>query len=322
MPYKTGQLGEVLETALTERDTQLQETEFPEIMINEALPLDFNLDLSLEYVEFGITNASGDVRDGIIGNKTNSLKTLNADVTFQKAPVAVWGKAEVWSELEVKKIARLGIDIIKMKQDVLYANAMATIQYAGFLGHQGAKGQEGLLNGSLVPHGTDSTKTIAAMTAQEFIDFVLGAYNRAWAASEYRIQPTHIAMDASDMVLALSKFDTGGVIVGVDTLPLSAFDKIISALRKTSQNDNFNITFVRVPSNYARNIVTGKARLAVYTSDANYVEMKVHSPEVLQVRQRDLLTYESGYLSGFSGALWKQPKSAVYVDYAVTPATP
>jgi Uncharacterized protein conserved in bacteria (DUF2184). len=322
MAYISGQYGEVLQEALTERDTQLQETQFPEIMIAEALPIDFNLDLALEYVEFGITNASGDVRDGLIGNKTNSLKTLDADVTFQKAPVAVWGKAETWSELEVQKIARLGIDVVKMKQDVLYANAMATIQYAGFLGHQEAKGQEGLLNGTSVPHGVDQTKTIAAMTAQEFIDFVLANYNRAWAASDYRIQPTHIAMDAADMITALGKFDTGGVIVGVDTLPLSAFDKILAALRKTSQNDNFNITFVRVPSMYARNIVNGKARLAVYTSDSNYLEMKVHNPEVLQVRQRDLLTYESGYLSGFTGALWKQPKSAVYADYAVTPATP
>jgi len=322
MAFISGQLGEVLNEALTERDTQLQETQFPEITIAEALPIDFNLDLALEYVEFGITNATGDVRDGLIGNKTNSLKTLDADVTFQKAPVAVWGKAEVWSELEVQKIARLGIDVVKMKQDVLYANAMATIQYAGFLGHQEAKGQEGLLNGTQVPHGTDQTKTIAAMTAQEFIDFILGAYNTAWAASGYRIQPTHIAMDAADFMVAAGKFDTGGAVVGLDLLPLSALDKILAALRKTSGNDNFSIQFVRVPSNYARNIVTGKSRVAVYTSDANYIEMKVHSPEVLAVRQRDLLTYESGYLSGFTGALWKQPRSAVYVDYAVTPPTP
>lgn len=322
MPYLSGQYGEVLQEALTERDTQLQETQFPEIIIADALPIDFNLDLELEFVEFGITSANGSVKDGIIGNKTNSLKTLDADVEFRKAPVAVWGKAETWSELEVKKIARLGIDLVAMKQDVLYANAMATIQYVGFLGHDEVKGQEGLLNATDVPHGTDQTKTIAEMTAQEFIDFVLAAYNRAWAASGYRIQPTHIAMDAADMIVALGKFDTGGVIVGVDTLPLSAFDKILAALRKTSQNDNFNITFVRVPSNYARNIVSGRTRMAVYTSDSNYLEMKVHNPEVLPVRQRDLLTYESGYISGFTGALWKQPRSAVYVDYAVSVDAP
>ena len=318
MPFITGEYAEVLETSLTERDTQLQETELPEIMIADALPIDFSLDLALEYVEFGVVDVAGSVKDGLIGNKTNSLKTLDADISYQKATVATWAKAATWTELEVKKIDRIGLDVVKAKQDALYANAMATIQYAGFLGHQDARGQEGLLNGTGVPHGTDSAKTIAAMTAQEFIDFVLAAYNKAWAASGYRIQPTHIAMDAADFMVAMSKFDTGGAVVGLDLLPVSAMDKIMAALRKTSGNDNFTVTFVKVPSNYARGIVTNKTRLAVYTSDANYIEMKVHTPEVLAVRQRDLLTYESGYMTGFSGALWKQPKSAVYVDYAVS----
>ena len=318
MPFITGEYAEVLEQSLTERDTQLQETELPEIMIADALPIDFSLDLALEYVEFGVVDVAGSVRDGLIGNKTNSLKTLDADISYQKATVATWAKAATWTELEVKKIDRIGLDVVKAKQDALYANAMATIQYAGFLGHQDARGQEGLLNGTGVPHGTDSAKTITAMTAQEFIDFVLAAYNKAWAASGYRIQPTHIAMDAADFMVAMSKFDTGGAVVGLDLLPVSAMDKIMAALRKTSGNDNFTATFVKVPSNYARGIVTNKTRLAVYTSDANYIEMKVHTPEVLAVRQRDLLTYESGYMTGFSGALWKQPQSAVYVDYAVS----
>lgn len=318
MPFITGEYAEVLEQSLTERDTQLQETELPEIMIADALPIDFSLDLALEYVEFGVVDVAGSVKDGLIGNKTNSLKTLDADISYQKATVATWAKAATWTELEVKKIDRIGLDVVKAKQDALYANAMATIQYAGFLGHQDARGQEGLLNGTGVPHGTDSAKTIAAMTAQEFIDFVLAAYNKAWAASGYRIQPTHIAMDAADFMVAMSKFDTGGAVVGLDLLPVSAMDKIMAALRKTSGNDNFTVTFVKVPSNYARGIVTNKTRLAVYTSDANYIEMKVHTPEVLAVRQRDLLTYESGYMTGFSGALWKQPQSAVYVDYAVS----
>lgn len=319
MPFLTGEYAEVLEASLTERDTQLQEVELPEIMISEALPIDFSLDLSLEYVEFGVVSVAGSVKDGLIGNKTNSLKTLDADIEYQKATVATWAKAATWTEQEVKKIDRLGLDVIKAKQDALYANAMATIQYSGFLGHKDARGQEGLLNGAGVPHGTDSAKTVAAMTAQEFIDFVLAAYNKAWAASGYRIQPTHIAMDAADFMVAMSKFDTGGAVVGLDLLPVSAMDKIMAALRKTSGNDNFTVTFVKVPSNYARGIAANnKTRLAVYTSDANYVEMKVHSPEVLAVRQRDLLTYESGYISGFSGALWKQPQSAVYVDYAIS----
>lgn len=320
MAFTPVELTSILEESLTERDTQLQETELPEITVQDALPIDFNLDINAEFFEFGITKVQGSIRDGLIGNKTNSLKTLDADIEYRSAPVAVWAKAATWTQQEVGKIARLGVDVVRTKQDALYANAMATIQYAGFLGHQDAKGQEGLLNSSAVPTGTGVNKTIAAMTAQEFIDLILNAYGKAWAASGYRIQPTHIAMDAEDFMTAMSKFDTSGAIVGVDLLPLSAIDKIMAALRKSSGNDNFTVEFVKVPSQFARGITTGKARIAVYTSDANYVEMKVYSPTVLEVRQRDLLTYESGYLAGFTGALWKQPQSAVYVEYNVTPA--
>lgn len=320
MAFTPVELTSILEESLTERDTQLQETELPEITVQDALPIDFNLDIDAEFFEFGITKVQGSIRDGLIGNKTNSLKTLDAEIEYRRAPVAVWAKAATWTQQEVGKIARLGVDVVRTKQDALYANAMATIQYAGFLGHQDAKGQEGLLNSTAVPTGTGVNKTIAAMTAQEFIDLILNAYGKAWAASGYRIQPTHIAMDAEDFMTAMSKFDTGGAIVGVDLLPLSAIDKIMAALRKSSGNDNFTVEFVKVPSQFARGITSGKARIAVYTSDPNYVEMKVYSPTVLEVRQRDLLTYESGYLAGFTGALWKQPQSAVYVEYNVTPA--
>ena len=319
MAIETGVYAGVLEEALTERDTQLQEKELPEIVINEALPIENESDLFLEYVEYGVTSVHGSIDDGLIGNKTNSLKTIDSDIEMFKATWAHWGKAATWTEAEAAKVAKVGIDAVKFKQDALFNNGMATIQYAGFLGHKQAKGQEGLLNGSQVGVSATINKTIAAMTAQEVIDMVLNAYGAVWKRTGYRQAPTAIAFDAEDFMAIMSKFDTGGAIVGVDLLPLSAMDQIMAALRKASGNENFMVTFVKVPSNFARGIVSGKTRLAVYTSDASYIEMKVHTPEILAVRQRDLLTYESGYLTGFSGALWKQPKSAVYVDYATSP---
>ncbi|AWK42602.1 DUF2184 domain-containing protein [Photorhabdus temperata] len=307
---------EVLQEALTERDQQLQEKELPEINIGEALPVTEGLDFSLEYVDFGVTDVLGSLKDGIIGNKTNSLKTIDSDIEWHKAPVGQWGKSATWTQQELEKIARLNINLQTKKQDDLYANATATIQYAGYVGHEGVKGQEGLLTGSKVQLIAEVTgKSIKDMSAEEFINMVLNAYNVAWAKSGYRIQPTHVAIDASDFMLAMQKFDTNSVIVGVDLLPVSAMDRIMAALRKASNNDSFSITFVKVPSNFAKNIVKGKTRLAIYTYSEDYIEMKVHMPELLAVRQRDLLTFECGYRSAFGGAMWKQPKSAVYVDY-------
>lgn len=315
MAIETGVFAGVLEEALTERDTQLQEKELPEIVINEALPIENQSDLFIEYVEYGVTSVHGSLDDGLIGNKTNSLKTIDSDIEMFRATWAHWGKAAVWTEAEAAKVAKLGIDAVRTKQDALFNNAMATVQYAGFLGHKQAKGQEGLLNSTTVTVTNTVNKTIAAMTAQEVIDMVLGAYGAVWKRTGYRQAPTAIGFDAEDFMALMSKFDTGGAIVGLDLLPLSALDKIMAALRKSSGNENLTVEFIKIPSNYARGIVNGKTRMVVYTKDADAVSMRVYAPEILPVRQRDLLTYESGYQAGFSGALWKQPLSATYVDY-------
>ena len=315
MAIETGVFAGVLEEALTERDTQLQEKELPEIVINEALPIENQSDLFIEYVEYGVTSVHGSLDDGLIGNKTNSLKTIDSDIEMFRATWAHWGKAAVWTEAEAAKVAKLGIDAVRTKQDALFNNAMATVQYAGFLGHKQAKGQEGLLNSTTVTVSNTVTKTIAAMTAQEVIDMVLNAYGTVWKRTGYRQAPTAIGFDAEDFMALMSKFDTGGAIVGLDLLPLSALDKIMAALRKSSGNENLTVEFIKIPSNYARGIVSGKTRMVVYTKDADAVSMRVYAPEILPVRQRDLLTYESGYQAGFSGALWKQPLSATYVDY-------
>ena len=311
MPMVSADFEEVLQEALTERDMELQEKELPEINIGEALPVKEGLDFSLDYVDFGVSEVVGSVKDGIIGNKTNSLKTIDSDIEWLKAPVGQWAKAATWTQQELEKIARLNINLQTKKQDDLYANALATIQYAGYVGHRGVKGQEGLLTGAKVQVVIDASgKTIAEMTSDEFVKLVLDAYNVAWRKSSYRIQPTHIAMDASDFMLAMQKFDPNPIVVGTDLLPIAAMDRIMAALRKASGNESFNITFVKVPSNYAVGIKSGKTRLAIYTYEA----------ELLAARQRDLLTYECGYRSAFGGAMWKQPQSAVYVDYKSSPA--
>lgn len=319
MAYNNEDYTSVLQEALNERDTQLQEKELPEINIGEAVPVKEDLRFGIETVDFGVKSVVGSVKDGIIGNKTNSLVTIDSQIEWKKGPVAQWAKATTWTQQELEKVELLGINLANEKQDDLYDNAVATIQYSGYVGHAGVKGQEGLLTSGSVQLITDSTnKTIKDMTSDEFVDMVLNAYNTAWAKSSYRIQPTHIAMDASDFMLAMQKFDPNGTIVGADLLPVAAMDRVMAALRKASDNEAFTINFVKIPSQYAVGIKNGKTRFVVYTYNEDYLLMRVHMPEILPVHKRDLLTYECGYRSAFSGALWKQPKSAVYVDYTTS----
>ena len=319
MAFEAVDVQEIIEQSLTERDEVLQEKKLPEINIAEAVPVEEGLDFALEYVDFGVRSVMGSVKDGIIGNKTNSLKTIDSNIEWMKAQIGQWAKAATWTTQEVEKIVRLGMDLPTAKQDDLYANALATIQYSGYVGHEGVKGQVGLLTSDQVQLINDTSgKTLEEMTSDEVVHFILGAYNAAWKKSGFRVQPTTIAIDAEDYMIIMQKFSNNGVIVGTDLLPVSAMDRIMAALRKASGNDSFNVELVRVPSRYAVGIKSGKTRLAVYTKDSELLEMKVHMPELLPVRQRDLLTFECGYRAAFSGCMWKQPQSAVYVDYKTT----
>lgn len=321
MPLENVDIQSVLEEALTERDTTLQETVLPEINIGEALPIDDTLDLADKFAEFGVVTVVGSVKDGIIGYKTNSLRTIDSDIEWKKAPVGAWGKAATWTKQELRTVERLGQNLETVKIDNLYANAMATLQYAGYLGHQDIKGQEGLLTGTGIDIVTEA-KGIDEMTSAEAVTFIIGLYKRAWQKSGYRVKPTHIAMDAGDYMELMAKFDPNSSIVGADMLPVSAMARIRAALKEANDGQDVGLTFVKIPSSYAVGIASGKTRMVVYVHDPMYVEMRVHMPELLPVRQRDLLTWESGYESAFGGAMWKQPQSAVYADYKTTVATP
>lgn len=316
MAYENVDYSDVITEQLLERDKELQEKKLPDINIGEAIPITEGLDFAEEETEYGVTKVRGSVKNGVIGVKTTSLETIDSTIEYRKAPVVQWGKGFVYTQQEIEKAQKLNINLPSKKQRDLYSNALSSIQYAGYVGHEQKKGQEGLLTGREVNVFKDTSgKTIKDMSSTEFVDLILHTYNMVWARSGYTIQPTHIAMDAEDFMIAMQKFDPNPIIVGTDLLPISAMDRLMAALRKASDNDKFNLTFVKVPAQYAKLINKDYTRLAIYSHDEDYLEMRVRMPELLEIMKKDLLTYIGGYRSAFSGALWKEPQSAQYVDY-------
>jgi hypothetical protein len=316
MAYENVDYSDAITEQLLERDKQLQEKELPEINIGQAVPVTEGLDFATEEWEYGVTEVRGSVKNGVIGIKTTSLETIDSTIEAKKSPVVQWAKGLVYTQQEIEKALKLGINLPTKKQNDLYANAVATIQYAGYVGHEQKAGQEGLLTGLQVDvHNDTSGKTLEEMSSEEFVKMILSAYKKVWSRSNYTIQPTHIAMDAADFMTAMQKFDPNSQIVGTDLLPIAAMDRVMAALRKASQNESFNINFVKVPAQYAKQINKNKSRLVIYSHDEDYLEMKVHMPELLETMRKDLLAYHSGYRSAFTGVMWKEPKSAQYVDY-------
>ncbi|QHJ76859.1 MAG: hypothetical protein [Caudoviricetes sp.] len=314
MAYENVDYSDIITEQLLERDKQLQEKELPEINIGEAVPVTEGLEFGVEEFEYGVTEVRGSLENGVIGIKTTSLETIDSEIIYKKTPVTQWAKGLIYTQQEVEKALRLDINLTLKKQNDLYSNALATIQYAGYLGHKQSKGQEGLLTGKKIDiHSVN--KSFKEMTCEECVGVILLVYRKVWERSNFTVQPTHIAMDASDFMDLMQKFDPNSTIVGVDLLPIAAMDRIMAALRKASKNDNFNIEFVKIPADYAKKAKQGVSRLVVYTYDEDYLEMKVHMPELLETHRKDLLTYQSGYRSAFSGVMWKEPNSAQYLDY-------
>lgn len=314
MAYENVDYSDIITEQLLERDNQLQEKELPEINIGEAVPVTEGLEFGVEEFEYGVTEVRGSLENGVIGIKTTSLETIDSEIIYKKTPVTQWAKGLIYTQQEVEKALRLDINLTLKKQNDLYSNALATIQYAGYLGHKQSKGQEGLLTGEKIDiHSVN--KSFKEMTCEECVEVILLVYRKVWERSNFTVQPTHIAMDASDFMDLMQKFDPNSTIVGVDLLPIAAMDRIMAALRKASKNDNFNIEFVKIPADYAKKAKQGVSRLVVYTYDEDYLEMKVHMPELLETHRKDLLTYQSGYRSAFSGVMWKEPRSAQYLDY-------
>ncbi|VFS74564.1 Uncharacterised protein [Kluyvera cryocrescens] len=149
MPMESADFEEVLQEALTERDTDLKEKELPEINIGEALPIKDGLDFALEYADYGVSKVVGSVKDGIIGNKTNSLKTIDSEIEWLKAPVGPVGlKLQPGLSRSWRKLLA-SISACRPKSRMIFTpmpwlpSSMRAMSVTW-----GVKGQEGLLTGA------------------------------------------------------------------------------------------------------------------------------------------------------------------------------
>ena len=100
---------ELIAEALTEADVTLQEREYPEINIREAIPVSDTLEKGLEYSKFGIVGTRGSLDDGLIGNKTSSLIEVGTEIEWKKAPAEDWAKMAEWSSLPDRQLRNLPV---------------------------------------------------------------------------------------------------------------------------------------------------------------------------------------------------------------------
>ncbi|WP_439290800.1 major capsid family protein [Lonepinella koalarum] len=298
----------ILKTALTEVSKQINQTKYPEIVFPQFVYVDGSgSPLMDERVHFS-ADITGDLDTGLITYNTNNFDQVGVTFSHSRTPVVTWAKTVQWQEIELAKAAALGVNLDTQKIMALNQNAHQTLQKVAFLGHAQDTRLKGLLNSPDVEiYQPKATKAIGAMTFEESVQFFEELFLRALEKT-YRIDaPNTFAIDAMDYAhLGLLTRDNAIN----DTTALDHLNKVLSGAAGKA------VSIKALPSDFGTLVTSGKHRAIAYINDQNYVSMDVpQSPTVLGAMKKGIMTYESGLKMVFGGVTFKEPQSALYVDY-------
>ncbi|NBI40163.1 DUF2184 domain-containing protein [[Haemophilus] felis] len=297
----------VLRSALTEVQAGLTRTKYPDIVFPKFVHINSQgSELADEILSFS-SDVTGDLDTGLISMNTSVFDQVGVTFNHKKVPLVTWLKLVEWHEYELKKAAALGVAVNTEKLYALNQNAHQTLQKVAFLGHAQDTRLKGLLTSSEVETYTP-TKTTVAVSAMDYskaVAFFEELFLKATERTHRIVVPNTFAIDSADRAhLALLERPNS------DKTALEWLqEKLTGAAGKEVKID-------ALPSNFGKLASQGKTRALVYTNDANYVEMNIpKSPTVMGAEKKDLVTYQSGLTMVFGGVNFKEPQSALYVDY-------
>lgn len=299
----------VLRSALTEVSKQITETKYPDIVFPQFTYVDQSGNPLMEEKMHFSADVTGDLDDGLISYNTNNFDQVSVTFNHSRSPIVTWAKTVQWQEIELKKAALLGVQLDTRKIMALNQNAQQTLQKVAFLGHGKDTRLEGLLTSSKVEKYTPTkvTKAIQAMNFDEAVKFFEELFLRG-AEKTYRIAvPDTFAIDSMDYAhLGFLEREKG----------LSESSALDALTKKLSGAAGKAVSIKALPSNFGEKVTSGKHRAIVYINDQNYVAMDLpQAPTVLGAAKKGIMTYESGLQMTFGGVTFKEPDSALYVDY-------
>lgn len=301
----------VLRTALTEVSKQISQTKYPDIVFPQFVHIDQSGNpLMDEKMQFS-ADVTGDLDTGLITYNTNVFDQVGVSFNHTRTPIVTWAKTVQWQEIELRKAAALGISVDTQKIMALNQNAQQTLQKVAFLGHAQDTRLKGLLNadGVEVYSPTKVTKAIKDMTFEESVAFFEELFLRALEKTHRIKAPDTFAIDSMDYAH-----------LGLTTRANSINE--VTALehlqKKLSGAAGGTVNIKALPSYFGSvsPANSSKHRAVVYVNDQNYVAMDIpQSPTVLGAMKKGVMTYESGLTMVFGGVTFKEPQSAMYVDY-------
>ena len=282
---------EVLASKLTAVDKAIAATKYPAIVFPEFVTVDQSAAIgATEKVHYGST-ISGSLDDGIVGDNTNTLDTVSVAFQQRKTPIVDWMKVVRYSLIELERCKILGVDIDTQKIMALNKNAMQTLQKVAFLGHGRDGRLKGLLNGEGVEvvsadtAGIVTTKPVDKMTFAEAVEFFESMFKFAISKTKHIDTPNMLVIDAGDLAH-------------------------LAFLTRTAGDATTALEFL------TKNLEAAAGQpVKIKAAPANYAAVVPMTPRTIPVFQKGAVDFETGLRMAFGGVVFKEPESALYVDY-------
>ncbi|ETD72965.1 hypothetical protein V757_01075 [Pelistega indica] len=298
----------ILQTALTQVSKDISMTKYPEIVFPQFVYVDSSADRLMDFRQHLTGDVTGDLDDGIIDINTTVFDQVDIKFGSRTTPLFPWLKTVSWTLHQLEKAAKFGVAIDTSKIKSLNLNAQQTLQKVAFIGHARKDGVKGLLNSPDVTiQEAKIKKAINTMT-----------YDEATATFK-------------DMFLAV--FDQTNLIAAPDTIAISYDDYAYLAFLEKDHKEKTALQWLQehlsgaagkavsikpLPGGFAKLATAGssKKRAIAYINDAEHVVFDVpQSPTILTAEKVGLVSFQSGLQMAFGGVTFKEPQSAIYVDY-------
>ncbi len=262
-------------------------------------------------VSYGTTGGSN---DGLIGNETNDLPMMQADIGKDAYRVLQWGhilSVPLIDQQKLQKIGRNLDDILNKGLHLAYDKMVDKSVYTGFE----KAGTHGLVNDPQIttvvaaPHTSGGTDT---EWVNKTPDEILADVNRlllgTWEASEYDLSgmANHVLLPPKQYAYLVQ------TKVGV-----TGDKSILQFLIENNIGKNQGIDIVFAPCQYCVGAGTsGKDRMVGYCNDVDRVRFDITVPlqrMLTQASARDM-AYLTPYVSQFSELQWPYRQHAMYED--------
>lgn len=286
-------------------------TKYPNIVYPQCVTIDSDIPVGVRRKIHLGTSTGGDFEAGLITTNVNAIPVVEVEFNAQENVLVDWVQKVQYNQLEIEQAQTLGIALDAQKLLELDRFANNGLQQIAFIGSTKEKDLTGLLNAKAVQAinaGTGKVKVnknVSEMSFNEILEFFKGILLTSLEKTNGIQAPDTILLDSNDLA-ALA-------FVNKENTDMTALDALNKALNGATGH---NVTIRAVPMGFAKKITAGKTRAVIYSNNSQDVVFDVPmAPQTLTPYQTNALEYETGIRMVFGGVVFKNPESAIYVDY-------